>query len=60
MQKLNQKSTDLKGQKLSRAQMKDILGGGGIIIPPFCFRCCPDDPCSPVRHVCLDTLCNVL
>ncbi len=59
MEKLNQKSTDLKGQKLSRAQMKDILGGGGIT-PPLCFRCCPTDACSPIRHMCPMIPCYVL
>lgn len=42
---------------LPRKQMKNIRGGVGSIAVPVCFRCCPDDPCSPIRHYCLDVIC---
>lgn len=42
---------------LSKDHMKKIVGGTPVFPP--CFRCCPDDPCSPVRHYCLDVVCPI-
>ena len=51
MKKLFEKASAFQeGEALTREQMKNITGG--ISVPPLCFRCCPDDPCSPIRHVC--------
>ncbi|SHN32108.1 hypothetical protein SAMN05216524_109268 [Mucilaginibacter sp. OK098] len=50
-------STFQKGEMLTREQMKNVMGGG-ITPPILCFRCCPSDPCSPIRHMCPEILCG--
>jgi hypothetical protein len=51
MKKLMEKAAAFQqGKMLTREELKSVTGG--VAIPPFCFRCCPDDPCSPRPHVC--------
>ncbi len=58
MEKLIKKAAALQeGKALTREQMKSVTGGG-IVPIPICFRCCPDDPCSPIRHACPQILCG--
>lgn len=58
MKKLKMKMLELKASKsLSREEMKNVVGGSGPFIIRPCFKCCPSDACSPVRHYCLDVLC---
>lgn len=44
--KLNALNLDAK--ELTREQMKTVIGGGVV----KCFKCCPQDACSPRPHVC--------
>lgn len=46
------KDLQLNAKELNREQMKNVLGGGGPIGLPKCFKCCPDDKCSSRPHVC--------
>jgi hypothetical protein len=56
MEKLIKKASAFQqGERLTREEMKNVTGGTSI---PICFRCCPDDPCSPIRHVCPLVLCG--
>lgn len=58
MEKLIEKASAFqKGKALTREELKNVMGGS-IIVPPICFRCCASDPCSPIRHVCLDIPCG--
>jgi len=57
MKKLFEKAAAFQnGKTLTRDELKNVMGG--TLIPPLCFRCCPDDPCSPIRHVCPLILCG--
>ena len=59
MKTLNLKSLQSSAKELNKQEMKNIKGGGGIHpIKPICFKCCSSDPCSPVRHYCLDIPCG--
>lgn len=55
MKKQNLKALSQVAKTLSGEQMKKIQGG--IELRPICWRCCPDDPCSPIHHYCLDVVC---
>ncbi|NHA06457.1 hypothetical protein G7092_21795 [Mucilaginibacter sp. HC2] len=57
MEKLIEKASAFqKGKMLTREELKSVTGG--ITIPPFCFKCCPEDACSPIRHVCREIPCG--
>lgn len=52
------KELKLRGRELNRQEMKHVVGGSGPVSLPKCFRCCPDDSCSPRPHICPDHACG--